>query len=226
MRRRIFIKPKMMVKMGIDLAMTVLLLCQMSYLLIGEMAHEWMGTAMFVLFLLHHALNREWYQNLGKGRYSALRIFQTAVDFLVFLAMLGLMISGIMMSRVVFSFLPVSGGMGFARSLHMLSAYWGFLLMGVHIGLHWGMIMGMARRMFGVTKTSSIRSWVLRAVIVVICVFGIFTFGKHNLADYMFLRTQFVFFDTEQPLVLFLAEYLSMLGLWICVGWRLRRTAG
>ena len=48
----------MMVKMGIDLAMTVLLLCQMSYLLIGETAHEWMGTAMFVLFLLHHALNR------------------------------------------------------------------------------------------------------------------------------------------------------------------------
>ena len=95
-----------MVKMGIDLAMTVLLLCQMSYLLIGETAHEWMGTAMFVLFLLHHALNREWYQNLGKGRYSALRIFQTAVDFLVFLAMLGLMISGIMISRVVFSFLP------------------------------------------------------------------------------------------------------------------------
>ena len=49
----------MMVKMGIDLAMTVLLLCQMSYLLIGETAHEWMGTAMFVLFLLHHALNRD-----------------------------------------------------------------------------------------------------------------------------------------------------------------------
>ena len=51
-----------------------------------------------------------------------------------------------------------AAGKLFVLRLHMLSAYWGFLLMGVHIGLHWGMIMGMARRMFGVTKTSSIRS--------------------------------------------------------------------
>ena len=50
-------KPKMMLKMGLDLVMIVLLLCQMAYMLIGEAAHEWMGTAMFVLFLLHHVLN-------------------------------------------------------------------------------------------------------------------------------------------------------------------------
>lgn len=50
-------KPKMMLKMGLDLVMTVLLLCQMAYMLIGEAAHEWMGAAMFVLFLLHHVLN-------------------------------------------------------------------------------------------------------------------------------------------------------------------------
>lgn len=42
---------KTMVKMGIDLVMTVLLLCQMAYMLIGETAHEWMGTAMFLLFI-------------------------------------------------------------------------------------------------------------------------------------------------------------------------------
>lgn len=33
-------KPKMMLKMGIDLIMTVLLFCQMAYMLIGETAHE------------------------------------------------------------------------------------------------------------------------------------------------------------------------------------------
>ena len=51
-------KPKMMLKMGIDLVMTVLLLCQMAYMLVGETVHEYLGTAMFVLFILHHLLNR------------------------------------------------------------------------------------------------------------------------------------------------------------------------
>ena len=36
---------KTMIKMGIDLIMTALLLCQMAYMLIGETAHEWMGAA-------------------------------------------------------------------------------------------------------------------------------------------------------------------------------------
>ena len=71
----------------------------MAYMLIGEAAHEWMGAAMFVLFLLHHVLNWRWYRNLVKGKYTALRILQTVVDFLVLLAMIGLMVSGIMLSR-------------------------------------------------------------------------------------------------------------------------------
>ena len=64
-------KPKMMLKMGIDLVMTVLLLCQMAYILVGETVVEYLGTSMFVLFILHHLLNRKWYRSLKKGRYGA-----------------------------------------------------------------------------------------------------------------------------------------------------------
>ena len=92
-------KPKMMLKMGIDLVMTVLLLCQMAYILVGETVHEYLGTAMFVLFILHHLLNRNWYRSLKKGRYGAVRILQTAVNTLVLLCMLGLMVSGVILSR-------------------------------------------------------------------------------------------------------------------------------
>lgn len=41
--------------------------------------------------------------------------------------MLSSMVSGIVMSRYVFDFLPIQGGWGWARTLHMLAAYWGFL---------------------------------------------------------------------------------------------------
>lgn len=122
---------KTKVKLVVDLVMTVLLLCQMAYMMIGEAAHEWIGTSMFVLFILHHVLNGKWHRNLIKGRYSGLMLA----------AMIGLMLSGIMMSRYVFSFLSIEGGISFAMTLHMLASYWGFLLKSIHLGLHWSMIL-------------------------------------------------------------------------------------
>ena len=47
--------------------MTVLLLLLMAYSLIGETVHEVIGTAIFVLFIGHHILNRGWYKALPKG---------------------------------------------------------------------------------------------------------------------------------------------------------------
>lgn len=210
---------KTMIKMGIDLIMTVLLLCQMAYMLIGETAHEWMGAAMFILFILHHILNWRWHRNLAKGRYTGFRILQVIVNFLVFVCMIGLMVSGMIMSREVFAFLPIEGGMGFARILHMQAAYWGFILMSIHLGLHWGMIMGMARKVSGIQKASVARTWVLRGLALLICGFGIYAFLKHHIADYLFLRSQFVFFDMRQPLILFFGEYLAMMGLWVCIAY-------
>ncbi len=207
-------KPRMMLKIGVDIVMTALLLCQMAYMLVGEAAHEWIGVAMFVLFILHHILNWQWYKSLARGKYGALRILQTAVDFLALLCMAGLMVSGIIMSREVFAFLPIEGGMGFARILHMLSAYWGFILISIHIGLHCGAVMGMLRKICGSEKPSHIRTWVLRVLALAVCGFGIYAFFKHSIADYLFLRSQFVFFDMEQPLILFFAEYISMMALW------------
>lgn len=214
-------KPKMILKMSIDFVMTVLLLIQMAYMLIGNTAHEWIGAIMFALFILHHVLNIRWYRNLFKGRYSRFRILQTAVNFSVLLCMLGLMVSGIIMSRDVFSFLPIDGGMGFARILHMVTAYWGFLLMSAHLGLHWGMIMGMVRKIRKQKEASKIQKLILRVLALLISGVGMYAFMKHNLFSYMFMKSQFVFFDMQQPLISFLAEYLAMMGLWACFSYYL-----
>lgn len=212
-------KPKMKLKLSMDFAMTILLFGQMAYMRIGEAAHEWLGAAMCLLFILHHALNWKWHKNLVKRKYSPMRIFQTIVVFLMLLSMLGLMVSGIIMSRTVFAFLPIRGGMGFARILHMLAAYWGFILMSLHLGLHWGMVMGMLRKMSGKERGSGFRTWILRGTAFAVSAFGVFSFYKNNIASYLFLKNQFVFFDMEQPLALFFAEYASMMALWVCLAY-------
>ena len=70
-------KPKAIVRIGIDIGMTVLLLLLMAYELIGSGLHEWIGLAMFVLFVCHHLLNRGWYKNLFRGSYTPMRLLQT-----------------------------------------------------------------------------------------------------------------------------------------------------
>ncbi|MGN0293192.1 MAG: DUF4405 domain-containing protein, partial [Lachnospiraceae bacterium] len=138
-------KPKMKIKMGIDFLMTALLLCLMAYQITGQELHEWFGAGMLVLFILHSFLNTRWYGRLVKGKYNLLRIVQTIVNVSVLISMLCLGFSGIVMSRHVFAALPIRGPMATARSMHMAASYWGFVLMSVHLGMHWGMIMGMFR---------------------------------------------------------------------------------
>ncbi len=130
--------------------MTLALLVLMGYHLWGDVLHEWwVGAGMLLLFLAHHILNGHWYKALGKGKYSAMRIVTLCVDTLVLVAMLAQMYSGIVMSRYVFDFLPSGGGMALARRLHILGAYWGYILLSLHLGLHWNMILGLSRKAMG-----------------------------------------------------------------------------
>ena len=217
-------KSKQIWKITVDILMTVTLLLLMAYSLVygsnpavGEAVHEWLGTGMFVLFVLHHFLNRKWSLRVLKGKYTPYRAVQTTLVALVLLAMCGSMVSGILLSRTVFSFLGVRGGQAAARSAHMLCAYWGFVFMSLHLGLHWRMIMGMAGKLM--KKSSKVRKWILRMTAALIAVYGVYAFIKRDFGNYMLLRYHFVFFDFEEPLVLFLMDYAAIMGLFVGVGY-------
>lgn len=145
-------KPKMKIKIGIDFLMTVLLLLLMAYQVVGETLHEWFGAAMLVLFIAHNILNIKWYKNLFHGKYKPVRILGTILNLVVLAALLSLGYSGIVMSRHLFAFLPINRGMALARVMHLAGSYWGFVLISLHLGLHWGMIIGMFRKLTGGEK--------------------------------------------------------------------------
>ena len=207
--------PKAVIKIAVDVFMTLALLFLMGYAFWGDVAHEWAGAGMFLLFLLHHILNGNWYKSLFKGGYTPLRVFRLIVDVLVFLAMIGLMVSGIMLSNYVFSFLNIRGGMSFARLLHMAASHWGFVLMALHLGLHWSMLLGMAGKVMKVRQTSRLRKVLLSIVGAGIAVYGLMVFIRRDLLTYMLLKTQFVFLDFSEPIPLFYLDYLAMMGAFI-----------
>ena len=196
--------------------MTVILLLLMAYSLVSDVAHEWLGIAMFALFILHHVLNNKWSRAVFKGKYTPYRVMQTILVVLALASMIGSMVSGIILSRYALSFLPISGGTSWARTVHMLSAYWGFAFISLHLGLHWSMMIGMAKRIF--KKPSAVRAWIVRVLGFLIASYGVYAFIKRDIGSYMLLKIQFVFFDFGEPLFLFLLDYIAVMGLFVFVG--------
>lgn len=202
-------------KMIVDLAMTAALPMLMCYSIVGETAHEVIGTAMFCLFILHHILNINWVKNVFKGSYNLRRGIGTAVNALVFLCMIGLMYSGIVISKHVFSFLRLGGAMT-ARTLHMLCAYWGLVFMSVHLGMH---IDQMSAKM---KLRGTAPAKVFTVVFALAATVGAYEFIELKFADYMFGQVQFVFIDLTASAVLTTLKYLSVMvlfaeaGYWLC----------
>ena len=210
-------KPKAIAKIIIDVLMTAALLFLMGYQLWGDAAHEIVGAGLFLLFIVHHILNLSFYKNLFRGKYTPMRILQLVMDGLVFTAMVMLMVSGIMMSRHVFAFLPLHGGMAMARRLHILGSYWGFIVMSMHLGLHWNQIGGMVRKTVGVKKSSKIRTVLCFATGLLIAGYGIYVLVKRDFSTYLFLKTEFVFLDYSESPILFYLDYIAFMGLCIFV---------
>lgn len=204
--------PKQRLKIFVDVLMTVALLLLMAYELIGQATHEVIGTAMFLLFLFHHALNRGWIRNLLRGRYSPFRVVQTLLVVLILVLMVLQTVSGVLLSRHLYTFLPSFGRTFAARSLHMLGAYWCFVLMSLHLGLHWSMVLVPFR------KASQGKIVILRAAGAAVAVLGVRAFFRRDVGAYLLGQIQFAFFDFEEPQLLFFLDYLAIMGLFIWVG--------
>lgn len=205
------------VKLSADVLMTLSLLFLMGYQFWGEAPHEWVGTGMFLLFMAHHILNWHWHKNLFREKYNLMRILTLCIDFLVLISMLTQMYSAVVMSRYVFDFLPFSGGMAMARRFHILGAYWGYILMNLHLGLHWNMILGMFRKAAGIKNKSKSRSIMLFVTGLVIAGYGVRAFIVRDFSNYLFLKSEFVFFDYSEPRILFYTDYLAIMGLCVFV---------
>ena len=169
---------------------------------------------MFILWIVHHILNRRWYLHLFKGKYTLLRTLQTIINLALLICMLCLMAAAIVLSQEVFAFLPISGGISIARPLHVFCAFWCFTLMSLHLGLHWHMILQIIRQTTGI-QCSKKMTYVLRTMACLIAVYGVYAIIVNELSSNLFLTSSFVYYDFEKPIVLFFLEYAAIMGLFI-----------
>lgn len=213
-------------KVEIDILLTVALLLLMPYELVGETAHEWIGVGMFAVLIIHHILNRKWTGHIGKGKYTPVRIIQTILVCLLVISILGSMLSGIILSRHVFDFINIRGISALAGRVHMTCAYWGFVLMSLHLGIHWRMIMSAAGKQSSRLdngKLQHIRSGILRILGAAVALYGAYAFVKRNIASYLFLQVHFVFFDYTEPVIFYIMDYTAAMGMLVFLGYYLNK---
>lgn len=210
---------KVVFKITIDAIMTVLLVLLMGYMLIGEEFHEWIGLLTFILFLIHHILNMSWLKNIFKGKYTIQRRVNTLINILIFICMIGLMISSVILSKYVFSFLNIKIGMSFARTTHMICSYWGFALMSIHLGMHGNMILKIIKKYVVKRELHEFTQTIISIVIFVFCAYGIYSLFNLNILSYMFFQKTFVLFDFEATLIKFFSQYISIMFLFCTFGY-------
>jgi hypothetical protein len=201
---------KQTLRIALDITMTALLLCAYNSRLARETAHIYIGLAIFVLFAIHIFINRNWFKIIFKGKYTLLRIVMTAVNILLVLAAVTLMITGILEARWKDSFLQYEREITL-RQLHTTTAYWFWPLIGVHLGLHWGMFIKF------ISKNNFIITIIMRILACLFAAFGVWSFFDRDMFAKLFLGFSFDYWPAERPSILFFAETLSIMGLFVFV---------
>lgn len=202
-----------LIRLVIDLSMTVLLLVAMANHITGNIIHELVGVILFLLFIAHNTLNRRWYKMIFKGKHNVRRILSIAVNLLFLVSMAVVMLSSVPISRDIFAFIPINNNM-ILLQIHVMTSYWGFIFMAVHIGMSWGTIINAVRKMTGITGTSRIRTIGLRVIAVLIVVYGVQASFEREMFYKLTVYNPFGW-NIDKSSMGFLIDHLSIMGIYI-----------
>ncbi len=187
----------------------------MGYHFTGRTIHEYLGFLIFVFFILHNIMNINWYKNLPKGKYSLNRALNTFINTLLFICMFGLIISGILFNKSVVEFFNIGDIKVLNKKLHIICSYWGFILISVHLGMHWGIFINMSKKFMNVKKQICI------IIGLLIAIYGIVSFIERGFYIKMFLMAKVP--SIKEPAIFFFINHVAVMGLFIFITYYLHR---
>lgn len=177
-----YVLKKNIVKIILDVSLAIMFVLLMNPRVFNGLPfHEVTGLVIGVAIFVHIALNYKWVVNTAKKMFdrslSGKTRFSFLLNILLFISMTGIIVTGILISKVVFP--HIAGGENHVlRELHDVFSNATLVLVGVHIALHWHWIMGVWRKIFK-TKEGHWRKGVLVAFALV---FALFFGSMHWLA--------------------------------------------
>lgn len=167
-------KNKNHIKLALDVILYVNFVLLMKIGFGGLAFHEIAGLGIGFVFLVHILLNLQWVKNVtlrlfdrklpGKVRFGYL------LNVLLLISMAFIIVSGILISKVLFPNLNI-GDQRWFHVIHILVSYLTLIMTGIHIGLHWQWIVHLTKNIFK-SKPSKIASTLAKLAIVLLLMVG------------------------------------------------------
>ncbi|WP_239468365.1 DUF4405 domain-containing protein [Microvirga arvi] len=197
-----------------DLIAAGLLLLGLAYWWLGNTVHELAGTGMFLLVIVHNIFNRRWYGRIPKERRHRRGLFNIGITLFLLIAMLSLLVTSVLISNTLSGFMSAYGGFT-VRQIHTLAAYWVLIIVSIHLGLRWPMIMGLSRNLFGISKASIVRATALRAAAVAIAIHGIWSSFELRLGTKLTMQVTLDWWNFEESVAGFFVHFAAIAGLYM-----------
>lgn len=208
--------PVFLSRLVFDLIAAGLLIFGFSYWWLGNVAHEAAGTAMFLLLIAHNVFNRRWYGTIAKAQREPRTLFNIVVTFLLMLAMLALLVTSVLISNALSGVMSPYAGFT-VRQIHTLAAYWVLVIVSVHLGLRWPILMGVTRKLVGITQPNAVRTVALRVIAVVIALYGVWSSFELAIGTKLSMQMTLDWWNFEESVAGFFIHCVAIAGLYICV---------
>lgn len=152
----------------------------------GQPFHEIAGLVFAVMYFTHILLNWKWVVNVTckifdrklqwnlRGSY--------ALNLLLLICMTFVIISGILISKVVFPNIQVTN-QGWFHVTHIAVSYLTLVLVGVHVGLHWQRVVNVWKKIWRINTSFAWGHYAARALTVLILVFGVYEMNSHGFVN-------------------------------------------
>lgn len=204
-----------MIRNILNIVMLVLVLLIMDYRFTGNVFHE-IGTVVFALLLIfHNILNWRWYQVCIKGRQSLGRVILTVFNLLLLVAMVTVFVTGVLISQTVFAPLGIGSRSLFLHDLHQGAAYASLILVAIHLGLHWEMLIAKLKNWLDIDSSSLSWSITSRIVSIAIIAYGVYASFVNNIGANLFMQHVFAGWGAKPTLWKFLFDYFSIVGCYV-----------
>jgi len=210
------VKPFFLLRLVVDFTTMGLLVGALAYFAFDNATHEVIGTAMFSLLVGHNIFNRRWYRSVPKKGGPRAAVTKV-VNMSLLGAMLSLLVTSVIISQSVFSFLPLTSTFT-VRQVHTMVAYLVLLVAAVHLGLHWTMIMGVVRTLLRTNAGGRIRSIGLRAIAALGAAYGLLSLFEANVGQKLLMQSNFGLGGFAIEPVAFALQHGAIVWLGACIG--------
>lgn len=206
--------PIFLLRLTFDLIAAGLLLFGLSYWWLGNIVHEVAGSALFLLLIGHNIFNRRWYGTIPSARREARGLFNLVVTLMLLAAMLALLVTSVLISNALSGIMSSYGGFA-ARQIHTLAAYWTLVIVSVHLGLRWPMLLGVVRKLFGMSGARAARTLVLRVMAAAIAIHGVWSSFVLGLGGKLSMQMTLDWWNFEESVAGFFIHCIAIAGLCI-----------